>query len=317
MDVQWEAYVMTEAEQISQIVRDILDSYGRVGGTNYVSRTKVPSQQHIIDIMRTLRMLLFPGYYDHEAIEEMAMPYVTGERVVWLHKHLSVEINRCLCFECRECEQYDRLPECGLRSGQIALELLRAIPEIRAALQLDVRAVLEGDPAAHSADEVILAYPSLAAITVHRVAHFLYQHEVPLLSRIMSEEIHHRTGIDIHPGATIGEFFSIDHGTGVVIGETTEIGDDCKLYQGVTLGAFSFPKDEGGELIRGRKRHPTLEDRVTVYAGTTILGGETVIGHDSIIGGNVWVTESVPPGTKVLIEHPKLVYKEGDEERGA
>ena len=164
-------------------------------------------------------------------------------------------------------------------------------------LLLDVQAALEGDPAANSADEVILAYPSIAAITVHRVAHFLYRHQVPLLPRIMSEYIHHRTGIDIHPGATIGKSFFVDHGTGVVIGETAEIGDRVNLYQGVTLGALSVSRQ-----MRGRKRHPTIEDEVTIYAGATILGGDAVIGRGSVIGGNVWLVSSVPPYSKVYSE---------------
>jgi serine O-acetyltransferase len=177
------------------------------------------------------------------------------------------------------------------------MELIQALPDIRAKLQLDVRAALDGDPAANSENEVILAYPSIAAITVHRLAHFLYQRQVPLLPRIMSEFIHHRTGIDIHPGATIGDSFFIDHGTGVVIGETTEIGARAKIYQGVTLGALSVSRE-----MRGHKRHPTIEDDVTIYAGATILGGDTVIGRGSVIGGNVWVVGAVPPYSKVYNE---------------
>jgi serine O-acetyltransferase len=174
------------------------------------------------------------------------------------------------------------------------MDLLEALPDIRAMLQLDVQAALDGDPAANSANEVILAYPSISAITVHRIAHLLYEREVPLLPRIMSEFIHHRTGIDIHPGARIGASFFIDHGTGVVIGETTEIGDRVKIYQGVTLGAMSVTRD-----MRGHKRHPTIEDDVTIYAGATILGGDTVIGRGSIIGGNVWLVDSVPSYARV------------------
>ncbi len=247
--------------------------------------------------MHTLRMILFPGYYDHGAIEETTLPYTTGERVAWVYKHLSEEINKCLCFECRECDRCEQLTECLPHANEITLDLLQAIPDIRALLRLDVQAAVDGDPAAYSADEVVLAYPSLAAITVHRIAHFLYQRQVPLLPRIMSEEVHHRTGIDIHPGATIGHSFFIDHGTGVVIGETTEIGDRVKLYQGVTLGALSVSRE-----MRGHKRHPTIEDDVTIYSGATILGGDTVIGRGSIIGGNVWLVTSVPPYSKVYIE---------------
>jgi len=283
-----------EAGQINRVVHGILDSYEREGGINYANRANLPSQQHIVDITQTLRTILFPGYYDHRAIEETALPYTTGERVAWVYKHLTEEIAKCLCFECRGCDQRERLSECLPRARQITLGLLQAIPDIRAALLLDVQAAVDGDPAANSADEVILAYPSIAAITVHRLAHLLYQHQVPLLPRIMSEHVHHRTGIDIHPGATIGQSFFIDHGTGVVIGETTEIGDRVKIYQGVTLGALSVSRE-----MRGHKRHPTIEDDVTIYAGATILGGGTVIGRGSVIGGNVWLVTSVPPYSKV------------------
>jgi serine O-acetyltransferase len=189
------------------------------------------------------------------------------------------------------------------------VDFLRALPALRALLAEGVQAAYDGDPAAKSSGEVIFSYPATVAITTYRLAHQLLELGVPLLPRILSEQAHAVTGIDIHPGAAIGRRFFIDHGTGVVIGETTEIGDDCKLYQGVTLGALSFPKDACGQLIRGQKRHPTLEDRVTVYAGATILGGDTVIGHDSVIGGNVWLTESVPPHSKVVIENPRLVYE--------
>jgi serine O-acetyltransferase len=247
--------------------------------------------------MHTLRMILFPGYYNHGPIDENALPYKTGERVAWAYKHLSEEINKCLCFECRECDRCEQLTECLPRAQKITLDLLQSLPDIRALLRLDVQAAVDGDPAAQSADEVILAYPSVTAITVHRIAHFLYQRRVPFLPRIMSEEIHHRTGIDIHPGAIIGHSFFIDHGTGVVIGETTKIGDRVKLYQGVTLGALSVSRE-----MRGHKRHPTIEDDVTIYAGATILGGDTVIGQGSVIGGNVWLVNSVPPFSKVYNE---------------
>jgi serine O-acetyltransferase len=237
-------------------------------------------------------MILFPGYYDTGAVEEAALPYVTGERVAWVYKHLSQEIHRCMCFECDQCGQ--SVSDCALRARTAAMELLCEVPHIRGMLQLDVEAAVAGDPAANSENEVILAYPSLAAISTHRVAHFLYERDVPLLPRIMSEYVHHRTGIDIHPGAKIGRSFFIDHGTGVVIGETTQIGDRVKLYQGVTLGALSVSRD-----MRGKKRHPTIEDDVTIYAGATILGGDTVIGRGSVIGGNVWLVRSVPPYSKV------------------
>lgn len=179
---------------------------------------------------------------------------------------------------------------------------------MRKILATDVRAVYEGDPAAKGYDEIIFSYPGIFAVTVHRIAHKLFEFKVPLLPRIMSEHAHSVTGIDIHPGAEIGERFCIDHGTGVVIGETTKIGKNVRIYQGVTLGALSLPKD-AGEKLRGKKRHPTIEDDVIIYSGATILGGDTVIGARSVIGGNVWLTESVPPDTKVIMETPRLIFK--------
>lgn len=285
---------MTETGQIAQVVQGILDSYTQQGGINYASGMNLPSQQHIIDIMQTLRAVIFPGYYNHGAVDESALPYITGERVVWVYQNLREEIAKSICFDCRECGINERCDKCRDRADHITLDLLREVPNLRAMLMLDVQAALEGDPAAASTDEVILAYPSVAAITVHRVAHFLYQREVPLLPRILSEYIHHRTGIDIHPGATIGRSFFIDHGTGVVIGETTIVGDRVKIYQGVTIGALSVARS-----MRGHKRHPTIEDDVTIYSGATILGGDTVIGKGSIIGGNVWLISSVPPYSRV------------------
>jgi serine O-acetyltransferase len=285
---------MSESSEISSIVESMLESYESIGAINHVGGANLPSQQHIIEILQALRTTLFPGFYDQGAVEATSLPYVTGERIVWVYKHLSEEINRCLCYECREADHCERIPACRDRSRKMALDLLRALPLMRAQLQLDVEATLAGDPAARSSSEVILAYPGIAAITVYRLAHFLYQGEVPLLPRIMTEYMHNRTGIDIHPGASIGCSFSIDHGTGIVIGETTTIGDRVKLYQGVTLGALSVAR-----AMQGTKRHPTIEDDVIIYSGATILGGETVIGHNSIIGGNVWLVESVPPQSTV------------------
>lgn len=288
---------MERGKEIGRAVEEILASYERDGGINYAHGPNLPSQQHIVNIMQMIRKVLFPGYLDDGAVDGTVLPYVTGERVVWVYKHLSEEINRCLCFECRDCNGDERKPECVERSARTAMELIEAFPHLRALLLMDVQAALDGDPAANSTDEVIMAYPSIAAIAVHRVAHFMRQREVPLLPRILSEDIHHRTGIDINPGAVIGTSFFIDHGTGVVIGETAEIGDRVKIYQGVTLGALSVSRD-----MRGHKRHPTIEDDVTIYAGATILGGDTVIGRGSTIGGNVWLVNSVPPYTKVYNE---------------
>jgi serine O-acetyltransferase len=280
--------------QIDLVITEILDSYQQIGGISYTNGLNLPSRQRIIDIWQLLRTILFPGYYEREQVDETSLPYLIGQRVARARKSLADEINRGMCHDCQERGVCDKLPECAEKAGLIADDLISALPEIRNRLHLDVQAALEGDPAAKSEAEVILAYPGMAAITAHRIAHFLYQREVPLLPRIMNEYIHHQTGIDIHPGATIGESFFIDHGTGVVIGETTNIGDWVKIYQGVTLGALSVKKS-----LAKQKRHPTIEDNVTIYAGATILGGQAVIGHHSIIGGNVWLVRSVPPYSRV------------------
>ena len=284
----------TRLSQIDPVVRNILNSYDQFGGINHVGGPNLPSRQRTIDILRMLRSILFPGYYEREPIDETDLLYLTGERVGWVRKNLADEITKSLCHDCRAYDCCDQIPQCGEKAASITDDFLNALPKIRARLRLDVQAAIDGDPAAKSGAEVIVAYPGLAAISVHRIVHFLYQRDVPLLPRIMSEYIHHQSGIDIHPGATIGDSFFIDHGTGVVIGETTVIGDHVKIYQGVTLGALSVEKS----LARA-KRHPTIEKNVTLYAGATILGGDTTIGHHSVIGGNVWLIRSVPPFSRV------------------
>jgi serine O-acetyltransferase len=279
---------------VDKVVRAIMDSYVLLGGINHIDGPNLPSRQRTIDIFQTLRSIIFPGYYEREPVDETMLLYMTGERVSWVRKNLSEEITKSLCADCRDNGRCDQLPECSQKAQDITDDLLRALPDIRARLRLDVRAAFDGDPAAKSEAEVIVAYPGVAALVAYRIAHFLYRREVPLLPRIMSEYIHHQSGVDIHPGATIGDSFFIDHGTGVVVGETTQIGHNVKIYQGVTLGALSVKKS-----LARKKRHPTIEDNVTIYAGATILGGDTVIGHDSVIGGNVWLIQSVPPFSRV------------------
>ncbi|MBX6351298.1 MAG: serine acetyltransferase [Clostridia bacterium] len=241
-----------------------------------------------------LRRVLFPRHFgrDREGgrgslVEDLAELRLGLERLV----------HDCLCSACPEgappCPEVEK-------AAEVAREFVAWLPSLREALAEDALAAYTGDPAARGVDEVILAYPGFYAVMIYRAAHRLHERGVPLLPRMLTEHAHSRTGIDIHPGARIGRHFFIDHGTGVVIGETTEIGDRVKVYQGVTLGALSFSRDEEGNLMRGVKRHPTIEDDVTIYAGATILGGDTVIGRGSVIGGNVWLIESVPPGSKVL-----------------
>lgn len=287
------------------------------GGECYthIDYETIPSEGYVVDLIDKFRDLLFPGYFSKDPLDPANMKYSLGQTASVLYDSLSEQIihhirHDCLRYgqSCSHCEE----------SGQAkALTMLEAIPDIRRILATDVQATYEGDPAAKSHDEIIFSYPGIFAIMVHRVAHRLFNLGVPLLPRIMSEHAHSLTGIDIHPGATIDKSFVIDHGTGVVIGETTQIGKNVRIYQGVTLGALSLPKN-AGEQYRGKKRHPTIEDNVIIYSGATILGGETIIGTRSVIGGNVWLTESVPPDTTVMIEQPRLIYKQaGVEAKGA
>jgi serine O-acetyltransferase len=221
----------------------------------------------------------------------------------WLYEVLTEQIKRAISHGAKIGAAGDVMDK---EASECAAAFLTELPRLRHLLALDVQAAYEGDPAATCRDEIIFSYPGIYAVTVYRLAHELYKMRVPLIPRIMTEHAHHRTGIDIHPGTRIGSSFFIDHGTGVVLGGTAIIGNNVKLYQGVTLGAFSFDKDGKGELVRDTKRHPTIEDDVVIYAGATILGGDTVVGRGSVIGGNVWLTHSVPPGTRVLQESPNL-----------
>lgn len=282
------------ALQIDDSVSRLLRSYHEAGSVQHFGGPHLPSAQRTIEIWQVLRSILFPGYFEKEPIDEREVPDLTHERMAWVHRCLVQEICQSLCHDCRQFGQCDRMGECLGQAREITGRFLLELPIIRGRLHLDVKAALDGDPAAQSESEVILSYPGMAAMVVHRIANFFYRHDVPLMPRIMSEHIHHQTGIDIHPGAMIGDSFFIDHGTGVVIGETTHIGTCVKLYQGVTLGALSVKK-----ALARKKRHPTIEDNVTIYAGATILGGDTVIGHDSVIGGNVWLVTSVPPFSRV------------------
>jgi serine O-acetyltransferase len=234
------------------------------------------------------------------------------EILVAMRRELAVQIELALRFNCKlkACPTCD----CTNLAGEVSEELLGRIPAIRKTLKSDVQAAFDGDPAAKAPEEVVLSYPHLTAIAIHRIAHELYKMDIPLIPRMMAERAHSMTGIDIHPGATIGKRFFIDHGTGVVIGETAIIGENVKIYQGVTLGAISFPKDAQGNIIRGKKRHPTLESDVTVYAEATILG-DIVIGQGAVIGGNVWIRESVPAGGVVSMAKPESLYVTRDRKK--
>ena len=261
-----------------------------------------PKRDIIIKIIMMLRELLFPEYYGKRHIKATAIQYHIGDLLMQVHEQLHEQIVIAL----ERCPNLNTDSSIAEQADEIIYKLLSKIPELRSMISMDVQAAFDGDPAAVDKHEIILAYPGLFAISVYRLAHELHLQSVPLIPRIMTEYAHNITGIDIHPGATIGKYFFIDHGTGVVIGETTTIGDNVKIYQGVTLGGLSTRE---GQNLRGVKRHPTIEDDVTVYAGTSILGGNTVIGKGATIGSNVFLTRSVPPGTKVSIKIPELMYK--------
>jgi len=293
-------------DKLPGIVEHIIENCDDSDCFTHVDHEPIPSEGYVVDIIDKLREILFPGYFARGKVDPVNLKYNIGQSVSVLFDILSEQITHSMrhdCFRydlpCRECEE---------QGQNIALAFLESIPSIRKTLATDVRATYDGDPAANSYDEIIFSYPGMFAVTVQRAAHMLFESQVPLLPRIMTEHAHSLTGIDIHPGAEIGESFVIDHGTGVVIGETTVIGKNVRIYQGVTLGALSLPKD-AGKRLRGKKRHPTIEDDVIIYSGATILGGDTVIGARSVIGGNVWITESVPPDTKVIMETPRLIYK--------
>jgi serine O-acetyltransferase len=289
--------------RLDQIVDDILGSYRRIGGINHLSGPNLPSQRSIIGVVGGFESLIFPGYRDDEVIDELNMKYVVGDKVATLTRNLTAEIERSFAYQARVEGKTAVPPAADVEA--LVVEVLAQVSEIRRKIRLDVEAAFAGDPAAKSHEEVILAYPCVEAILIHRVAHEFWTRGVPLIPRMMSEHIHSKTGIDIHPGAAIGEYFFIDHGTGVVIGETTVIGRNVKIYQGVTLGALSVKKEEGN-----KKRHPTIEDDVTIYSGATILGGETVIGAGSIVGGNVWLVNSIPPGTRVYYQPEHYLYRQ-------
>lgn len=265
-----------------------------------VHNAAMPSIETLRDIVERLRAALFPGFFGASKVRRESMRYHLAANLDAVFHMLTDQICRGGCFAC--VGDSSLCPMCDEGAAKAAMQFMQYLPEIRRLLALDARAAYEGDPAATSPGETIFCYPSLQAMMHHRIAHYLYTLGVPVIPRIISEMAHGSTGIDIHPGATIGEEFFIDHGTGVVIGETTVIGRGCRLYQGVTLGALSFPKDADGTLTKGIARHPILEDHVTVYAGATILGRVT-IGSGAVIGGNVWVTHDVPPGTRVVQEH--------------
>lgn len=297
-------------ERLPRLTDRLVETYSQHAIINHLDHCPLPKEAAVIEAVRDLQEILFPGYRRREGLHHGNIQYYVGDLVDRLHDELTRQVGRALLHEaggdCGDDTDYEALGQAKV------LEFLDRLPQLRAQLATDVQAAYDGDPACKCPAEVIFCYPGLEAVTVHRLAHELYKLDIPFIPRMMAEWAHSKTGIDIHPGATIGDYFFIDHGTGVVIGETCEIGDHVKIYQGVTLGAVSFPTDENGQLVRDQKRHPTIEDHVVVYANATILGGRTVIGEGSVIGSSVWLTKSVAPHTTVTMEAPSLRIKNED-----
>jgi serine O-acetyltransferase len=293
-------------ESLPALTERLVETYEECGGINHLGHSPLPSYREVVEILSDLREILYPGYGRRQNLHMGNVAYHVGDLMDSLHDRLTQQITRALRHDCKA---RDLETDFEAEAQLMAVRLLESLVDLRKVLAEDVQAAFDGDPAAKNLDEIIFCYPGLAAITVFRIAHELHQLGVPLIPRMMTEYAHSKTGIDIHPGATIGRRFFIDHGTGVVVGETTHIGDGVKIYQGVTLGALSFPRDESGNILRNVKRHPTLEDGVVIYANATILGGKTVLGHHSVIGSSAWITSSIAPYTTVTIENPRLRYR--------
>ena len=291
-------------DKVNRAAAALVESYGGGGvKIHHLDRRPLPSRDAAVAVLDALQELMFPGYTGAQGLTGAGLRLHVESRVAWLYETLAEQIARAVNHGHR---LEDACPITDRQATECAEEFISRLPSVREVLATDVKAAYEGDPAARCYDEIIFSYPGLYAIMTYRLAHELYALDVPLIPRIMTEHAHSRTGIDIHPGTRVGPGFFIDHGTGVVVGGTAVIGANVKLYQGVTLGAFSFDKDADGQLVRHTKRHPTIEDDVVIYAGATILGGDTTIGRGSVIGGNVWLTHSVPPGTRVLQDSPRL-----------
>ena len=301
-------------EQLPELTDRIVTSYHDIGTINHLGHCPLPSTEIVIEIAQDLKEVIFPGYHRRQNLHFGNVSYHIGDLIDGLHDKLVQQIARALRHDRnlkgdRDCNKQS-IADFESLGQEKAIKFLDKIPGIRRLLDSDVQAALDGDPAAKSLDEIIICYPGLEALTIYRIAHTLLRLDIPLIPRMLTEWAHSRTGIDIHPSAQIGASFFIDHGTGVVIGETCEIAASVKLYQGVTLGALSFPKDSQGKLVRGEKRHPTIEQNVIIYSNATIYGGETVIGAGSVIGASVSLSKSVPPNTIVTVEKPSLRFRE-------
>lgn len=290
--------------QLEKIVRQVADSYRGGRGIDSLESAALPNQRKVVEAVEHLKHVIYMGFYATRDLTEENLPHYVADHVYDAFELLVEQISRAVVYRRKKGGSPEQ--EDVAWSEATVLAMLESIPRLRDELQDDLQAAYDGDPAAESLEEIVFSYPAIEAITCYRIAREFHVRGTPLIPRIISEYAHTQTGIDIHPGAKIGRSFFIDHGTGVVVGSTTVIGDGVKIYQGVTLGALSIPRDQCGELIRNSKRHPTIEDDVTIYAGATILGGETVVGRGSVVGGNVWLTESVPPGSRITYSPPSL-----------
>lgn len=289
--------------EITGLVDEILDDYNGGKTIDRINTFNQPDKEKIIEIIKKLQRIIFPGYFKNKSYKT----YTAKNNLSMLLEDVLFNLNKQIAIVLRYTDEFENAAEQQLneKSREIALAFLKRIPTIREYIETDVQAAYDGDPAAFNKDEIIFSYPGLYATLINRIAHELYKLSVPLIPRIMTEYAHGETGIDIHPGATIGKYFFIDHGTGIVIGETTVIGNNVKIYQGVTLGALST---RGGQKLKSKKRHPTILDNVTIYSGASILGGETVVGKDVVVGGNAFITKSIPDGAKVSIKNQELMY---------
>lgn len=291
-----------QEEKLESVVERFVQTYVDDKGINHIDGLNLPRRKDVYEILDILFRVFYPGYVGGESVRRSNQRFYVGEMLTKVADLLQDQIYKALKYRCRMEQCSQDACACDELGTDMVARFMDTLPEMREMLKDDLEAAYEGDPAAMSLEEICTSYPFIHVITTHRVAHALYQMHLPLIPRMMSERAHAETGVDIHPGADIGRHFFIDHGTGVVIGETTHIGDNVKIYQGVTLGALSFPKDAQGNIIKGGKRHPTIEDNVTIYAGATILGGDTVIGEGAVIGGNTWITHSIPRGALVIID---------------
>lgn len=298
---------------LNQAIPEIADGLEKINQESFFKNKTIgfAGKEKVKKVIHHLRSALFPGIYEKNPIDESKVNIFIGNHLRWAAIDLSDLIKNALLYNhSTENSNHDNFKNCEEKVTLMIQNVFHQLLQTREILYTDIEAAYHGDPAARNHEEILLSYPSIEALSIYRLAHLLYQEKVPLIPRIMTEYAHQITGIDIHPGASIGHSFFIDHGTGVVIGETCEIGSFVKIYQGVTLGAKSFELDEGGNPIKGIKRHPKIEDRVVIYSGATILGGDTIIGHSSIIGGNVWLTQSVPPFSRVYNHQPNPTIKQ-------